>query len=1138
METLSRVICDLHRDLKQIKATIPRSVDAQGVPQHPPSLNQTWDALNTKIAEAERILKVKAVEAIEACDKKNGRPTSPAGRSASGREPLQFEDARARYQMQDKTIKKRYTKKYRGRVVHDRTIGPMRLLPKVNRHDPSANRPHLGELDLDEGLLRLVNKGFVPHLADLTPAFLRGEPCVKIEQAPVYDMALKKQQQTGQPGPCGYPVRLDLTEPVYRPPVSAPNRNSSGQIGYPAAPFTAPGRKTSKTLPPLQKTAPLPEQSLVPYASQSTIPSQWGSPIASPKFARHSSHELLGNTFCTEVIDDASPRAQSPSTLERPVLPGDLVLRFGVVFSDMGRLRDSFQRNWSKIEAILGRMQYVLRNIPVAVVEVEKLVRLINRDGPPVRRVYAKPNTFAATSPYILDVELVLCCNNAASMVQELKKEIPGLRFRFGDKHASAVSYISATWKMYQHVKNYDTLRRRVIAAKIIQYRWKLMKVRWRTRRMIADRRQDRRKDFEKLQFSFFQSWTEVHGPRVEIHICSLSIEELRRGSIDNYQARQCQFGRIFRAATTGNQVVFVCSRPMHKDLQDYFFKVLAFRGLEKPEAKIQFIVPENTAGDNFPPNLSLTYALMYSPQALKRIQQLVRHQEHRAMFVFGSTITDAEMDLAVFTRIPIYGCDPKKIDLLHTKSAHKRLLTMANVPMPPLAIDIYDHSELYLHLASMVYEYPGISTWLIKIDDEMNSMGTAVLDVRPFQLANEDINVIHQVFQKQLSKRLQLPRGYPTFNAFINAVCTVGAIIQAMPEDIESYPTIHCRIDPNANISVLGTSESLLAISTEIISSFIPQSTLPNAPLVDMAYRVCRVLASKGVCGFVSIDCVVFQNPEFEERMDSGRPIMIGGEVPLEGDESMFAGLKSPSPELGYEYKSSGTPDFTELPVSRQHRILDALQNEHDQEDIEREDLNGMVTSGVRNRCPYALWVVDIDLGISQTMSMLWPLEFLGQLDRSPQTGNYTLASHAPTYTAASPQPRVALAIPLSLCPALGTMNCQNVFQRLKAHAQSYDLWSNMGALLVHLDVYSELFAGLILAPNRELASQRGIMLLQTLLVNGEPTRDTKELMVREILAALLTLRRRLHRENVSSKSSVRSRSKSGPVLHQTASF
>jgi hypothetical protein len=51
--------------------------------------------------------------------------------------------------------------------------------------------------------------------------------------------------------------------------------------------------------------------------------------------------------------------------------------------------------------------------------------------------------------------------------------------------------------------------------------------------------------------------------------------------------------------------------------------KILELVEIENPGSRFHIIVPENYV--KFPPQLSLTQALLYSPHAMKRIEELVR---------------------------------------------------------------------------------------------------------------------------------------------------------------------------------------------------------------------------------------------------------------------------------------------------------------------------------------------------------------------------------------------------------------------------------------------------------------------------------------------------------------------------------
>eukprot|EP00397_Hematodinium_sp_SG-2012_P004509 GEMP01004521.1.p1 GENE.GEMP01004521.1~~GEMP01004521.1.p1 ORF type:complete len:1002 (+),score=226.64 GEMP01004521.1:240-3245(+) len=983
METLSRVICDLHRDLKDIKKSIPQRGGG-------PCPAATWDLLNTKIGQAEKVLKARAAEAIGAADKRtrkqNKQPEIP---------PLDYQQAREKYNVHTPTSTRRPKIETRpsSRVRKTRTTGPRRLLPRLNRNDPMADTPLLNEADLDEGLFRLVNKGLVPQTADLTPAFQRGVPCMMHGQVPFYLPSDKRLlRQSVQPQ--AYPVKLDLNVPDYLPPKSAPYTKHVHQQQY---------------LPPIPQTAPSP---MPLYGCDENI-------------------------FCTEVMDDdqlcREIRCRTPSPVRETQLAasrlkGDLLVRYGALFTDLDRLRESFDSNWDTVEWMLGRLLHILREMPAAHIITDRMVSLLSRNI-----AYLPSGVLKDRIPKYLnisDVDLIDCVRDGEDAVIQCQHLVPGLRFLLGDRKSTAATYIAASWKMIVRKREFVHIKARNEAARSIQRYWKFIKQLWATRDLILARQEERQKAFRRLQFSFAQGWDDIHGNRVEIHVCSTSIDEFRRGILDNYQARQSQLGRIFRAACANCDIIYVAPQELHRDLIDYFFKVMQFRGLDSPESRIQFVVPENLPGCGLPAHMSLTYALLYSPLALKRIRALLTNQKHRAMFVFGSGITAAEVDLAVQFDVPIYGCDPKNVDLLCTKSAHKRVLTMADIRMPPQASDIYDAEELFAQLASLTVAHPDVGQWLVKLDDEAAGRGTAVWDPRGVFVDSEELDTVQQALRRQVPKRIVLPRAYDSWAAFSAQIALVGCIVQAMPDDIESYPSIHCRIDPNANVHILGTSEQLIAQSMETIAAFYPQMSVPQVVTDDIGYRVCRTLASKGVCGFVTIDLVCFYNPDYRESDSEigDEPVMIGGEIP---EDQRFFNMESPSPELS-DNGSVGNPNFTQLPPSRQRRILDCLDKQMEaKKGGNLEYLRGMHRNSVRNPFSKTVWVVDIDYGISQTMSMLWPMEFVGQLERTQDgSGSYGLAAHAPTYKLGQKQERVGLALPLSLCPAFETMNCQTAFQ------------------------------------------------------------------------------------------------------------
>ena len=93
------------------------------------------------------------------------------------------------------------------------------------------------------------------------------------------------------------------------------------------------------------------------------------------------------------------------------------------------------------------------------------------------------------------------------------------------------------------------------------------------------------------------------------------------------------------------------------------------------------------------------------------------------------------EVELSIQLGVPVLGGDPYKSALYSTKSGSKRILTAAEVPIPPGAYDIYDEKEFLATLTRLIANHIFIDTWLFKIDNEFQGRGHAYLEVGNFKL-------------------------------------------------------------------------------------------------------------------------------------------------------------------------------------------------------------------------------------------------------------------------------------------------------------------------------------------------------------------------------------------------------------------
>ena len=122
------------------------------------------------------------------------------------------------------------------------------------------------------------------------------------------------------------------------------------------------------------------------------------------------------------------------------------------------------------------------------------------------------------------------------------------------------------------------------------------------------------------MQEEFKQCWPAIkQQKRVEIHINSYSIEELRRLSLEKYKQREnCQISRIFRLKDPNVDVIYVAPFMLTSEVTKYYMKILELVEVENAGSRLHIVVPENYV--KFKSHLSLSQALLYSPKACKQI--------------------------------------------------------------------------------------------------------------------------------------------------------------------------------------------------------------------------------------------------------------------------------------------------------------------------------------------------------------------------------------------------------------------------------------------------------------------------------------------------------------------------------------
>lgn len=723
------------------------------------------------------------------------------------------------------------------------------------------------------------------------------------------------------------------------------------------------------------------------------------------------------------------------------------------------------------------------------------------------------------------------------------------------ERREAAATRIGSRLRGWLQRRKFAVKLRHHRAAKFIQSAWHSAVVRTATREELMRREDEARKLQTQMLFELGQDWFQAKAlRRVEVHVCSLTVPESRRGRMDSYQALQSvQIARIFRLADAKRDIIFVAPKALHEDILDYYAKIMQFRGIKNPPGRFQVVVPENMG---LTPNMSLTQGLLCSPKALKRIRKLV---SNRMGILIPGAVSHAEAKLSSTLKLPLLGAGARNMSLLASKSNAKKLTQIAELPTGPWAVDIYDEDEFYTCLAGLVVKFPKVRTWVFKIDDERDSRGHAYIDLAKMRQVNDtvrstapeggqamaglgsagggdfggsssstgmpsgpgtslnedeepavigaDANEVRTALQRLVPRRAVLcnRRVHGDFAGWLAEACRTGCVIQAVPENMISQTSVHLQVAPDGSIDVLGTSEAVMSQPFVRAASWYPHTRGSFEVLQEVAHRMGRVLAAKGLVGFASIDVVFFDNPEFDaaqlvQQRRAPSPAIIGSDTPVDRDELMFGNLRSPSPDMSSAGGDMRPRSSASLPESRQADYEMAMQIHEEQMRAGNQPLDpvslilgGGGSSqhvGASGASPFACWIVDVDARLTDEAAMIFPLQFVAQVKVDPSSGFLQLTPEAPqpadeeaargSRTQLSDEDKLlrsqrwALVSSVAMAPQLERMSYQSLFQAAKMRGVSFDLFHNVGCIFTFLDVVHKLFSLLAVEKSPEQCAKR----------------------------------------------------------------
>lgn len=765
----------------------------------------------------------------------------------------------------------------KGKLVKKKMAQHARLLPSVNKCDPSAPTPELSEQDAKSGMLSLVNRGFVPVGADLTPAFVNSHGSViQHTKARIYD----PQEQPVRPAvpytnPSGFNVaalKFDIA--------ASTELSHDGGAESPQQQQQANGAATTKTgnaLSPSQPSSDVgaaargargPKVLTVHFqgdAGRGTLHASVGSATKASSQHRSMNQETessspetnnddVDDAFRTsgagDLDDDTNDMDELRKNVEKVRGYNELLDTYSLhqFIIHKGRaMREtpefvSFKRVaqeiWGSVEDVIKALEALLTRyfVPLAYIDGQRLMALAGTD-------------VAVFSPR----DLLACVVNDDQVSALMRR--PGQRYKGKDRKRRAATTIQNCFRTWSHQRTYMRLRRHVASVELIQRIWRAYASHTDTKRKLEVQRAAQHRQWVAKMQHLQREWPRIKcARRVVIHVPSLSIDERARIRVDNFAVKQnLQLARLAALVDPNVEVVYVSPFELTPDVAQYSMKLLQLGGIADPVARVKLVYPEQAA--RFPAHFSLTSLLLYSPHCLRRIQRYVKNKE--AYLVTGTPGAE-DYRLAVALNVAILGMDPRDALPLLTKSGAKRFFMRADVNVPTGTYDIYDEDELVFALAKLVVAHIEQNVWVLKLDYDPLGTGTAVLDVSRLTALREirrekrspeywkqpgtrdnAARVLIAELERSLA-HLVTPLhtdAYPSWSDYAYAITQFGVVIEAAPSHVVGHVRANVFVEPSGDVHVSSTQDVIGSNSSRRDASVKAVAAAPACLHKPIAY-------------------------------------------------------------------------------------------------------------------------------------------------------------------------------------------------------------------------------------------------------------------------------------------------------------
>ncbi|ORX43303.1 hypothetical protein BCR36DRAFT_146299 [Piromyces finnis] len=394
---------------------------------------------------------------------------------------------------------------------------------------------------------------------------------------------------------------------------------------------------------------------------------------------------------------------------------------------------------------------------------------------------------------------------------------------------------------------------------------------------MIKNKYITHRKDVYEKNIEFYSKWHRIkEGKRTIIHIPSIS-RRIRK-SIDFVKYLQTfQFGRLldFKDPLVNLIIVMPYNIEYNIDIMNEINHIFERRfGVSIYKNERLKIVYAKMA-EKINSSSSLTSMILYDPSTHKSIRSLI--DENTYTYIIPGIIGKLDMELSYYLNIPILAPQVEKFKYLFTKIGAREILKTNKLAIPPGVECPHEYENFYVSLIRLIITYKQYERWVFKINSTIDAIGIAYININDYTFidnlleynsnnTDEELKQFIEPFREEIMKKVNIVNKtvYPNWVEYRLDFLKYGGVIEAIPPvDFNEIKTVlsHLYIEPDGNISIIGSQEQIYLKPFEYFGSIFPQNVVSYNNIYDYTIKIGNICYNYGIIGHLTIDFIIWKN-------------------------------------------------------------------------------------------------------------------------------------------------------------------------------------------------------------------------------------------------------------------------------------